>query len=160
MRAHLPTTVVNCARGMAQLESNCALYSNIEKRIRRNAYPPAVFAIRVYLNMQYVYQARYVINVEENQDIFAQIDVFMCVRNQYTCEGATKAFLDNRLDVCTYTAMFSIIFINITTFFIGPTDFLHQFSLFYHSCHFFCLVKRHILSIIAQRRSLNDTWII
>ena len=64
---------VNCARGMAQLESNCALSSNIEKEIRRNAYLPVIFVIGVYFNMYYVYHARYITKVDDaNRNIFEQ----------------------------------------------------------------------------------------
>ena len=69
-RAHLPTTAVNCARGMAQLESNCALSFNMAKQRRRNAYTPAFYVIVAYLNMYYVNQARYIINVDINRDVF------------------------------------------------------------------------------------------
>ena len=74
----------NCSKlrqGMAQLESICALSSNIEKRIRRNAYLSVTFAIGAHLNMYYIYQVRYMTNVDDaNRNIFEEYTHFPLLR--------------------------------------------------------------------------------
>ena len=76
-RAHLPTTVLKLRQGMAQLESNCALYALTLKseldRMQTLRLRLSLPLWLIYLNMCYGYRARYIINIDANRDIFAQV---------------------------------------------------------------------------------------
>ena len=72
-----------------------------------------------------------------------------------SCESATKTFIDNRLYIYARMLLHGYIFYYSNKYsyiFHGFENFSTSVVTFYHGGHFYRLGKRHILSIIAQRR--------